>query len=100
MQLDYCPACDFLNAPDAIRCRACGLVLVTVSEGMRRIDPMYNVTSDDLAIASREFLIRWLSWNDRHGIYSDADRAAEQEEPLTLDDLREAALRQYDGGEA
>lgn len=37
LEYEYCPACDFANTPDAIRCRACGIVLVTVSEGMRRI---------------------------------------------------------------
>lgn len=37
--------------------------------------------------SSRETLIRWLSWNDSNGCYSDEDCEAEGHEPLTLDEL-------------
>lgn len=36
-EYDFCPMCDHGNALDAIRCRACGMTLVTLSEGMRRL---------------------------------------------------------------
>ncbi len=33
--------------------------------------------------SSRAQLIRWLEWNDRNGIYSDAALAREEQDPLT-----------------
>lgn len=35
---EHCPMCDFLNDADAIRCRACGWVLITdLAAAMRRL---------------------------------------------------------------
>lgn len=34
---------------------------------------------------NREQIIKWLSWNDKNGVYTDEDSIAEGYEPLTLD---------------
>lgn len=36
------------------------------------------------ASSSRAYLIRWLSWNDANGTFTDSDCAAEGMDPLTL----------------
>lgn len=36
-EYEFCPMCDHSNDMSAIRCRACGMTLVTLSEGMRRL---------------------------------------------------------------
>jgi len=60
---------------------------------------MQHVTLEQLAVADREYLIRWLSWNDRHGVYTDEDSKAEGLPPITLEEAQDLVRIQFDGGE-
>jgi len=60
---------------------------------------MEHVTFEQLAVANRDFLIRWLSWNDRHGVYTDEGSAAEGLPPITLEEARDLVRIQFNGGE-
>lgn len=44
--------------------------------------------------SSREALLRWLAWNDPNGTYADADCAAEDLDPLTLEEAWDAVRDQ------
>jgi hypothetical protein len=41
-----------------------------------------------LANGSRDDLLAYCAWNDRHGVWSDDECAAEGIEPATVDELR------------
>lgn len=41
-----------------------------------------------LATGTRADLLAYCQWNDRHGVWSDDDCAAEGIEPATVDELR------------
>jgi hypothetical protein len=58
---------------------------------------MQHVTFEQLSVADRSFLIRWLSWNDRHGVYTDEDSAAEGLPPITLEEARDLVRIQFGG---
>jgi hypothetical protein len=60
---------------------------------------MQHVTFEQLTVADRSFLIRWLSWNDRHGAYSDEASAAEGLPPITLEEAQDLVRIQFNGGE-
>jgi hypothetical protein len=60
---------------------------------------MEHVTFEQLAVADREYLIRWLSWNDCHGVYTDDDSKAEGLLPITLEEAQDLVRIQFDGGE-
>ena len=55
---------------------------------------MENVTIEDLKKFDRDLLIKWLSWNDRNGIYTDEESEREGFDPITLDEAKEIAIRQ------
>lgn len=58
---------------------------------------MKNVTIEDLQSFTREQLIEWLCWNDRNGIYSDADCEIEGIDPLTWEEAYELVIEQIKG---
>jgi len=58
-----------------------------------------TVTLAELKTASREYLIRWLSWNDRHGVYTDEASKAEGLPPITLEEARDLVRIQFNGEE-
>lgn len=64
--------------------RGAGAVLHT------RGDSMSHTTNvpELLANGSREDLLAYCAWNDRNGVWSDDDCAAEDMEPATIDELR------------
>lgn len=41
-----------------------------------------------LATGTRDQLLAYCIWNDRHGVWTDAQCAAEDMEPPTVDELR------------
>ena len=41
-----------------------------------------------LATGTRADLLAYCQWNDRHGVWSDTDCAAEDMEPATVEELR------------
>ena len=43
----YCPMCDFPNDPEALRCRACGWVLLTYAEASRLLLGTAEEAQDD-----------------------------------------------------
>lgn len=46
----------------------------------------FDANTTNLNSLSRELLIEWLIWNDRNGVYSDADSIAEGMNPLTKEE--------------
>jgi len=48
-----------------------------------------------LATGTREDLLAYCQWNDRNGVWSDDDRAAEDYPPATVDELR-AIITEWD----
>lgn len=55
-----------------------------------RGDDMSHTTNvpELLATGSREDLLAYCQWNDRNGVWSDTDCAAEGIEPATVEELR------------
>lgn len=62
------------------------------------MDADRSVVKAFLEDATREEIIEWLKWNDRHGEYTDEDRAAEGEKPLTKDEAAEQMMDQLEAG--
>jgi hypothetical protein len=49
-----------------------------------------------LSSGTREEIIAWLTWNDRNGIYTDADSRLDGYPPLTLESAREQMQKVLD----
>jgi hypothetical protein len=47
-----------------------------------------NLTEEDINSMNREQAIKWLCWNDPHGIYTDEDSKAEGLQPITLQEAK------------
>ena len=53
-----------------------------------------NLTEQNINSMTREQAIKWLCWNDPHGIYTDEDSAAEGLQPITLTEAKTIIKRQ------
>ena len=56
----------------------------------------HDLTKEEVLKMDRRSLIKVLEWNDRNGIYSDEDSAAEGYPPITKEEAIEIIFRQFD----